>query len=234
VCEELGIKAPDRIPVYNDAEAALGFFKNLGGASQSRLKHIDLRADWVTEMRDSAKLVHIPGSENPANFLTKVLGATEFRRESEHLVATTDILELYSDPKSIAHKTMLKMRMACSEKRATPEETNADPDSVRAAKARLVAQDFKRGNRKDPERTFAPVPKASVFCLVVAAHPYCDWEMSAANVKNAYLQGDEFEYDPAKPKADQWIAVRYQCPFTLDLHVVLLVFMLDQGDLHVI
>jgi hypothetical protein len=47
-------------------------------------------------MRDSAKLVevmHIPGTENPANFLTKVLGATEFRRESEHLMATTDLPE---------------------------------------------------------------------------------------------------------------------------------------------
>jgi hypothetical protein len=96
VCEELKIDSPERIPIYCDAEAAMGFFKNLGGVSQSRLKHIDLRATWVMEMRDSAKLVellHIPGVDNPANFFTKVLGATDFRKESDHLMATTDIPE---------------------------------------------------------------------------------------------------------------------------------------------
>jgi len=96
ICQELQIKTPDRIPIFCDAEAAIGFFKNLGGVSQSKLKHIDLRSEWVKEMRDSAKLVsvqHIAGVDNPANFFTKVLSATEFKKEGAALMSTVDIPE---------------------------------------------------------------------------------------------------------------------------------------------
>ncbi len=94
VCQELKIDVPDQIPIYCDAEAAIGFFKNLGGATQSKLKHIDLRSEWVREMRDSANIVsvqHIAGVDNPANFFTKVLSAAEFKKEGAQLMATVDI-----------------------------------------------------------------------------------------------------------------------------------------------
>jgi hypothetical protein len=120
----------------------------------------------------------------------------------------------YSDPKSMAHKTMLKLRLTCSEKRATPEELDADPNAVGASKARLVAQDFKRGRHENPEDTYAPVPEAAIFRLMVAAHSLEDWEISTTDVKNAYLQGWAFPYVRTKPKDKQWIAVRYLCPLT--------------------
>jgi hypothetical protein len=94
ICDELKIPSPASIPIHCDAEAALGFYKNLGGATQSRLKHIDLRSQWVCDMRDSKDIVlvqHIAGVENPANFFTKVLGPTEFRRESADFMSTTDV-----------------------------------------------------------------------------------------------------------------------------------------------
>ena len=120
----------------------------------------------------------------------------------------------FSDPKSVAFKTMLKLRLTCCEKRATPEQLDADPNAVGASKARLVAQDFKRGRHEDPENTHAPVPEAAVFRLMIAAHPIQDWEISTTDVRNAYLQGNAFLYNPQKPKKGQWIAVRYLCPLT--------------------
>ena len=105
VCEELRIVIPQRIPVYCDATAAIGFFKNLGGQTQSKLKHIDLRARWVLDMRDSKQaieLLHIPGVENPANFFTKVLGPIDFKRKSDHLMSRVELpdnmLELIKSP----------------------------------------------------------------------------------------------------------------------------------------
>jgi hypothetical protein len=96
ICDELKIACPDRIPIYCDAMAAIGFFKNLRGQSQSKLKHLDLRATWVVDMRESAKVIdlkHIAGTANPANFFTKVLGPVDFRRESVHLMSAVDVPE---------------------------------------------------------------------------------------------------------------------------------------------
>ena len=80
----------------------------------------------------------------------------------------------YANPTSVSFKTMLKMRLTCSEKRASPEELDADPNAVGASKARLVAQDFKRGRHENPEDTYAPVPEGTIFRLMVAAHPLAD------------------------------------------------------------
>lgn len=60
------------------------------------MKHIDLRAQWVLDMRDSAEnisLHHIAGVDNPANFFTKVLGPIDFQKESEHLMSTVELSE---------------------------------------------------------------------------------------------------------------------------------------------
>ncbi len=54
---------------------------------------------------------------------------------------------------------------------------------IGASKARLVAQDFKRGRHENPEDTHAPVPEAAIFRLMVAAHPNKDWEISTTDVK---------------------------------------------------
>ena len=118
----------------------------------------------------------------------------------------------YRDPHSREFKSMLKLRLTCSEKRATPEELDHDPKAVGISKARLVAQDFKQSRYEAPENTYAPVPEASVFRLVVASHPPKDNDCSATDFTNAYLQGKGFAYDPTKPKEGQWIAVRYMCP----------------------
>jgi hypothetical protein len=93
VCDELGIACPAKTPVWCDATAAIGFMQNLGGPSQSKLKHLDLRLNWLCQEMDAIDLKHIKGTKNPANFLTKVLSPTEFEREGDHLMETVELPE---------------------------------------------------------------------------------------------------------------------------------------------
>ena len=93
ICDELGIDRPVKTPIWCDATAAIAFMKNLGGTSQTKLKHLDLRKDWLNQETDKVEIGHIDGKRNPANFFTKVLSPTEFAREGENLMGTIDVPE---------------------------------------------------------------------------------------------------------------------------------------------
>jgi hypothetical protein len=120
--------------------------------------------------------------------------------------------EPYLDTKGRAFKQVLKLRYACSVKRATPEQLDIDPNAKGKDKARLVAQDLKLLNPAEPVDTYAPVPEGSVFRLMVAAHRIDEWDVSATDVTTAYLQGDPFPYTTAKSKAEQWVACKVYDP----------------------
>ena len=121
----------------------------------------------------------------------------------------------YTDEKGKQLKSTLKLRYACTQKRATPEQLNQDPDAKGKMKARLVAQDLKFLNPAKAVDTYAPVPESCVFRLMVAAHPIVDFDISATDVTTAYLQGDPFPYTDSKPKSQQWIPCKVFDPFTL-------------------
>ena len=73
LCQELGIVFPNPMVVCTDSTGAIGFARNNGGTS--RMKHIDIREAWVQQLREKKELEikHIPGTENPADFFTKIL-----------------------------------------------------------------------------------------------------------------------------------------------------------------
>jgi hypothetical protein len=93
ICQELCIPVAAVVSVYCDATAAISFADNLGGPSQSKLKHIDLRRGFVNQIRESneAEIVKILGTVNPANFFTKVISAAEFVKEGDHLMDKVEL-----------------------------------------------------------------------------------------------------------------------------------------------
>jgi hypothetical protein len=136
----------------------------------------------------------------------EAMTSSAFGSERPRLIRmTANEARKYEDPKGQAFKRLLKLRFACSQKRATPEQLNKDPNAGGKMKARLVAQDLKVNNPADPKEVYAPVPEACVFRLLVASHHIREYDVSATDVTTAYLQGDSFPYDPSKPKLSQWI-----------------------------
>ena len=107
VCEELGIHLEAKTPVWCDATAAIAFLKNIGGPSQSKLKHIDLRLSFLGQNMDRIDLNHIDGLQNHANFLTKVLSPIDFEKEGEHLMSEVElpssVIEELADVSSRGH-----------------------------------------------------------------------------------------------------------------------------------
>ena len=51
------------------------------------MRHIDVRESWVQQIRDRKNLsIHkISGTDNPADFFTKIMAKTEFARTSINL-----------------------------------------------------------------------------------------------------------------------------------------------------
>jgi hypothetical protein len=156
-----------------------------------------------------------PGGPGAIEKEWKAMTAPAFGGQRPRLVEMTAAEAApYKDTKSRQHKMMLKLRYACTVKRATPEQLDEDPNATGKDKARLVAQDLKLLNPADPVDTYAPVPEGSVFRLMVAAHPIVYYDVSATDVTTAYLQGDCFPYDPDKPKSEQWVPCRVFDPQT--------------------
>ena len=87
IAEELMLYTPRMLPVFVDAEAAIGFARNNGGGS--KMKHIDIREQWVQSIRDKAqiKITKVCGKKNPADFFTKLMTNAEFARTSQGLSA---------------------------------------------------------------------------------------------------------------------------------------------------
>ena len=85
VGEELTIRMPERPVVNCDASAAIGFADCVEGVG--RMKHIDLREQWVQQMRlnDTVK-VKCDGTANKADQMTKVLPLNAFKDEEAKLM----------------------------------------------------------------------------------------------------------------------------------------------------
>ena len=86
ICDEIEIKAPERVPIVIDASAAEGFIKNTGKIG--RMKHIDLREAWVTDLRDQGKLEFIrkSGPDNNADFFTKIITGSQLNAAEDRLM----------------------------------------------------------------------------------------------------------------------------------------------------
>ena len=67
------------ILINTDSAAAQGFAQ--GHGKTGRMRHIDVRADWVKQLRDRSvcKIVKIPGVDNIADGLTKILSRPAFQ-----------------------------------------------------------------------------------------------------------------------------------------------------------
>ena len=78
LADVMKIKKIARINLEVDAAVAISFANNT--QCKSKMKQINLNWGWVSELRDSdvVRLVKIPGDENPADCLTKVLNGPAF------------------------------------------------------------------------------------------------------------------------------------------------------------
>jgi phosphotransferase system IIB component len=85
IAEELMIATPSVLHIWVDAEAAIGFARNNGGGT--KMKHLDIRMQWVQEIRDKKKIkIHkVAGPHNRSDFFTKLMTKSEFKRTSEGL-----------------------------------------------------------------------------------------------------------------------------------------------------
>ena len=91
IAEELGLKTESSLaPVKCDSKGAIGYLKN-GGNGKSRMKHIDLRSDWVKEMRSKKVDVQFVGTaDNQADPFTKLMNGPTLARWAEINMATTE------------------------------------------------------------------------------------------------------------------------------------------------
>ena len=85
IAEELGIDVPRPVPIGLDANAAPGLLQNTGGSG--RMKHLDIRADWIQQARDLSKLEYIKENTNDidADFFTKLHDRVEYNEKYARL-----------------------------------------------------------------------------------------------------------------------------------------------------
>ena len=85
VCQEMELPTADKIEMQVDAGAAMGFIHNTG--TIGRMKHIDLREGWIDILRSKQlKYKRVPGTENPADFFTKVIVGPALRKVEDDLM----------------------------------------------------------------------------------------------------------------------------------------------------
>ena len=84
---EFGIPMPDVLQIYVDATAAIGFARGTSGTT--RMKHLDLRAAWIQQLRDTslADFVKVDGNMNEADFFTKLLPRIKFKEHEAKLMS---------------------------------------------------------------------------------------------------------------------------------------------------
>ena len=78
VAQELHLRIQNVIVMKVDATAAIG--KIQGPRGGGKMKHIDLRQAWIRQLMDRGivNVVKVDGTENRADFFTKVLGKGQF------------------------------------------------------------------------------------------------------------------------------------------------------------
>jgi hypothetical protein len=87
MAQELGISSSDKVHIYVDATAAIGFANGTSG--QTRMKHLDLRQAWIQQVRDrsTAEFIKVDGTANKADFFTKLLSRVMFKEAEADLMA---------------------------------------------------------------------------------------------------------------------------------------------------
>jgi hypothetical protein len=87
-CDEANIAFPRPAVVNVDNTAAIAFSKPSGGTGRTRLKHIDVRSEWVTVLRESGLVTtaHVDTGDQLADILTKILDQDSFTRLRDKLM----------------------------------------------------------------------------------------------------------------------------------------------------
>ena len=90
VCDELQMEVPESVPIVIDASAAEGFINNT--TKLSRMKHIDIRETWVRDLRDRdhIRFIRKPGTENRADFFTKILTGKLLQEAEDRMMGSLD------------------------------------------------------------------------------------------------------------------------------------------------
>jgi hypothetical protein len=86
--EEAGFKFPKPAVVQVDNQAAIAFSRKSDTGGRSKLRHIDLRQNWVNLLRESGLVacVHVSTVSNLSDLLTKALDTSTFRRLRDQLM----------------------------------------------------------------------------------------------------------------------------------------------------
>ena len=79
-----------------DAQASKDFIQNTG--TSTRMKHIDLRAAWISQLRDSVLTKQLviewqQGHLNEADFFTKITSGDKFKSRQNQLMGDLPELE---------------------------------------------------------------------------------------------------------------------------------------------
>ena len=82
IAQELGLRVNSVVDLFVDASAAISFAMKVG--SKTKMKHLDIRRDWIQQLRDANLLkIHKVGTKmQKADALTKVMGRVEYERAS--------------------------------------------------------------------------------------------------------------------------------------------------------
>lgn len=82
----MGIPFPKPFTLQIDNKAAIAFADN--SAFKSKLKHIDVRQEWVQTLRNHSIInpVYVPSEENLADLFTKILDAETFTRLRDRMM----------------------------------------------------------------------------------------------------------------------------------------------------
>ena len=90
LAEELNIPVADTIIMKVDSTAAIG--KIQGPRGSGKMKHLDLRDAWIQRLRNKkiVDIVKVLGTENGADFFTKLLSRADFCKEEDRLMAKID------------------------------------------------------------------------------------------------------------------------------------------------
>ena len=90
VAKELNLPVSDTIIMKVDSTAAIG--KIQGPRGSGKMKHLDLRDAWIQRLRNKkiVDIVKVLGTENGADFFTKLLSRAEFCKQEDQLMTKLD------------------------------------------------------------------------------------------------------------------------------------------------
>ena len=90
LAKELNLPVSDTIIMKVDSTAAIG--KIQGPRGSGKMKHLDLRDAWIQRLRNKkiVDIVKVLGTENGADFFTKLVSRADFCKEEAILMTKID------------------------------------------------------------------------------------------------------------------------------------------------